>query len=163
MSPELHADIKKSTPFECIEEEVFLNLLRTVNQLHAQPAGLLRDHGLTSQQYNVLRILSGATEGGLTCAEVRERMVTRVPDVTRMVDRLIDSGFVVRERCQSDRRVVRVTVSTEGRRLAHTLAPALVELHQEMMGHLDKTDLLKLNEILNALRRTENQETNGEK
>lgn len=162
MSPKLQADIKRSKSFEFIEEEVFLNLLRTANQLHAPPARLLKDHGLTSQQYNALRILSGAPDAGLTCAEVRDRMVTRVPDVTRLVDRLIDAGLVVRERCTCDRRIVRVTVSEEGRKLAQILAPELIQLQQEMMAHIGKADLLKLNELLNALRMDENQETKGD-
>jgi DNA-binding MarR family transcriptional regulator len=103
----LQTEIKKRKPFESAAEEAYLNLLRTTTVLMADFDQLFRQYGVTEQQYNVLRILRGAGEP-LPSLEVASRMITRVPDITRLVDRLETAGLVARRRCTEDRRVVYV-------------------------------------------------------
>src|SRR3954454_21117537 len=118
MSGKLKDEIGKAKPFESVEQEVFLNLLRTADALMAEVTEFLKPHGVSPTQYNVLRILRGAGAGccggghadpgtrGLACREVGERMITRDPDMTRLLDRLEDRGFIVRERDRKDRRMI---------------------------------------------------------
>ena len=99
------ADEIKSRPLPP-EQAAFLNVLRTEDLLTAELRALLKGHGITAQQYNVLRILRGAGPEGLPILEIGVRMVTRVPDVTRLVDRMEAAQLVVRTRSDSDRRVM---------------------------------------------------------
>src|SRR3954463_10320094 len=112
----LQQEIRKLKPFERREEEVFLNLLRTADVLSRGVEEVLKTAGLTATQYNVLRILRGvgavqpvkeAGETALSCGEIAQRMITRDPDVTRLLDRLEQRGLITRCRGQKDRRVVR--------------------------------------------------------
>ena len=84
----LQAELKKRDPFDSLEQEAFLNLLRTTDQLNCEFTRLFMAHGLSGPQYNVLRILRGAGEEGLPCLEIASQMITRMPDITRLVDRL---------------------------------------------------------------------------
>src|SRR5687768_10825785 len=117
MTGRIQEELKQSRPIGSLEEEAFLNLQRTANVLQDEIADLLRRHELTQSQYNVLRILRGAGEHGLTASDIGERMITRDPDVTRLVDRLEKRGLVERWRCGHDRRVVWTRISPEGRAL----------------------------------------------
>src|SRR4028119_251696 len=99
MAGRIQAELKQSRPIGSLEEEAFLNLQRTSNALNQGIADLLRSHDLTPAQYNVLRILRGAGEGGLNASDIAGRMITRDPDVTRLVDRLEKRGLVDRWRC----------------------------------------------------------------
>src|SRR5262245_26028019 len=101
----LRAEIKQQKPFGSVAEEVLLNLVRTASHLEARGADLLAAHDLTPAQYNVLRILRGAGPDGHPCQEIGARMISRVPDVTRLVDRLEAAGLVTRKRSDTDRRV----------------------------------------------------------
>src|SRR5687767_12111009 len=95
MSHSLRDEIHQQRPFESLEQETWLSLVRTASQLNDAMEMLLRPHGLTMSQYNVLRILRGAREG-LCRNEVRDRMLTRMPDMTRLLDRMEEAGFVAR-------------------------------------------------------------------
>src|SRR4051812_45775311 len=108
-------EIRKSNPFESREQEVFLNLMRTAEALAEGIDAVLKSAGVSATQYNVLRILRGASaccgESGLACREIGERMVTRDPDITRLLDRMEKAGLIVRERAKDDRRVIRTAVT----------------------------------------------------
>src|SRR4051812_39136416 len=112
----LQDEIKKQNPFDAPEQEVSLNLARTADQLHGEFARLFKQQGISGAQYNVLRILRGAgTE--LPCLEVAGRMVSHLPDITRLVDRLEAAKLVERCRTQEDRRLVLVRITRAGLKL----------------------------------------------
>src|SRR3954464_2829510 len=110
----LQAEIKKKRPFESPAEEAYLNLIRTYGMLETDFNRLFKQHGISEPKYNVLRILRGAGGDGLPSLEIASRMITRVPDVTRIVDRLETQGLVRRERTQADLRVVVVSITKKG-------------------------------------------------
>jgi DNA-binding MarR family transcriptional regulator len=98
------AAIKQNRPFGGIEHQVYLALQRAAADLTQQAAVVLRPFGLSGAQYNVLRILRGAGPEGLACGEIAERLLTRDPDMTRLLDRMQRQGLVTRERDSNDRR-----------------------------------------------------------
>lgn len=148
MSPSLQHEIHKRGPFDSPEQEAFLNLLRTQAQLSGDVEALLKPAGLSEPTYNVLRILRGAGELGRMCHEIGEHMVTRVPDVTRLVDRLEKAGLAKRERCSKDRRVVHVMITEQGLALLKTLDAPILELHKRQLGHLDRAEVEQLSGLL---------------
>ena len=148
MPPHLQAQLKQSRPFRSVQEEVFLNVLRTATALQGQFAELLRGYDLTQPQYNVLRILRGAGEGGLPSGEIGERMVSRDPDVTRLLDRLEQRGLARRAREGADRRVVTARITSEGRRLLDALEGPVAALHARQLGPLGERGLETLRRLL---------------
>jgi len=147
----LQDELNQQKPFPAIEVEVFLNLTRTQAVLARANEALLRAHGLTGALYNVLRILRGANDW-LTCSAIAKRMVTRVPDVTRLLDRLVAAGWVKRVRDEEDRRVVLVTLTEAGRALLAELDGPIIALHQAQLAHMPRKDLDALNALLVAAR-----------
>src|SRR2546421_11590448 len=107
MAGKLAREIHQNRPFSSVEQEVFLNVLRTADVLTTKLEAILKPFGLSPTQYNVLRILRGAGEAGLACGRIAERMITRDPDVTRLLDRLENCGLIRRARQTDDRRVVK--------------------------------------------------------
>lgn len=103
MNHRLQAELKQNKPFKAPEEELYLSLLRTADLLTRGVVHLLKDEGLTLTQYNALRILRGAGPEGLPCGEIGQRLVTRDPDITRLLDRLENQGLVTRHRHPQDR------------------------------------------------------------
>jgi DNA-binding MarR family transcriptional regulator len=152
MSSKLKDEIKQGKPFESLEAEVFLNLMRTADALSRGAEEILKRAGLSHTQYNVLRILRGAGEQGLCCREVAERMITRDPDITRLVDRLERRGFLLRSRDSGDRRVITVRITTAGMKVLKNLDGPLTEYHRKRLSHMDKGDLRQLSELLEAAR-----------
>src|SRR5687768_12705450 len=110
----LQTEIKQQKPFAGTWEEAYLNLVRTADMLSYESGELLRGYNLTPSSYNVLRILRGAGEDGLPSGEIGNRMLTRMPDITRVVDRLQEMELVERYRPPQDRRVVRARVTKQG-------------------------------------------------
>jgi DNA-binding MarR family transcriptional regulator len=155
MAGRIQQEIKQSTPIGSLEEEAYLNVLRTANALSQEIGDLLRTHDLTSAQYNVLRILRGAGERGLTASDIGERMITRDPDVTRLVDRLEKRGLVERWRCGEDRRVVWTRISPAGAEAIAPLDGPLHELHVAQLAHLGPEKLRTLVGILEQARECE--------
>jgi len=135
----------------CPEETAFLDLIRTCDLLSRRPALLLKDEDLSSTQYNVLRILRGALDG-LPCGEIASRMITRDPDVTRLLDRLEKRGLILRWRETKDRRVVLVRITPEGLKLLARLDEPVEEMHRRQLGHLGQNRLSTLTELLAAAR-----------
>lgn len=152
MAGSLQREIKQMKPFDSIEEEVFLNLQRTAETLMGGLSEVLKAFDLTATQYNVLRILRGAGPAGLPCRDVSERMVTRDPDVTRLLDRLESRAFVERERLTSDRRVVLARIAVAGTDVLALADPAVKAFLLEAMSALDQTELRSLNTALESLR-----------
>jgi DNA-binding MarR family transcriptional regulator len=152
MAGRLQAEIKQRKPFRTLEQEAFLNLLRTTDALLRGQAKVLKSAGLSHPQYNVLRILRGAGPDGLACREVCERMITRDPDVTRLLDRLEVRGLIARERNKKDRRVVMVRITQGGLRLLRRLDGPIVHLHTQHLGHLGTKRLQALVELLELAR-----------
>jgi DNA-binding MarR family transcriptional regulator len=148
----LKDEIKKKKPFDDPAEEAYLNLLRTAAVLGADFERLFKDAGLSEPQYNVLRILRGAGGEGLPCLEVGARMITRVPDVTRLVDRLEAAGLVERNRTREDRRVVMIKITQKGLDAIAGLDRPLVEVHKRQMGHMTRRDLEELSRLLEKAR-----------
>ena len=110
----LQEEIKQSRPFRSREEEAYLTLVRTADVLTRTVADQLKDFNISETQYNVLRILRGAGPDGHPCSEVGARLLTRDPDVTRLLDRLEKRDLITRARDASDRRVVTIRITPEG-------------------------------------------------
>ena len=155
MAPKLQSEIKQRAPFASIEQEVYLNLLRTGEALSQRVEKLLRASDLSGTQYNVLRILRGAGRQGLTCGETAERMVTHDPDITRLLDRLEKRELIIRARDALDRRVVTTRITADGLRLLAGLDKPLAELHRGLFGHVSRQDLKKLSSLLERVRARE--------
>jgi DNA-binding MarR family transcriptional regulator len=147
----LQRELKKKQPFESLEQEAALNVLRTNDQYQIRFARLFRPYDLTPSQYNVLRILRG--EGApLPILEIADRTITVVPGITGLIDRLEKSGFVVRQRCAKDRRVIYVALTEKGRKTLAVLDEPLRELHKTFTGHLSKAELKELIRLLEQAR-----------
>ena len=152
---QLGKEIKKRKPFECREEEAFLNIVRAADVLSADFAELFKQQRISSTQYNVLRILRGEASNsgeGLSCGEIAERMITRDPDITRLLDRLEKSGLVSRCREEKDRRVVRVRITPAGEKLLAELDPLIRDAHRKQLGHLGEEKLKQLIALLEEAR-----------
>jgi DNA-binding MarR family transcriptional regulator len=152
MSAKLKDEIKQGKPFESLEAEVFLNLMRTADALSRGVEEILKLVGLSHTQYNVLRILRGAGEQGLCCREVAERMITRDPDITRLLDRMERRGLLTRSRDSQDRRVITVRITAAGLKVLKDLDGPLSEHNRKLLSHMDKGDLSRLLELLEAAR-----------
>lgn len=148
----LQAEIGKKQPFEQPSAEAFLNIMRTASLLSGEFEHLFKAHGLTTAMYNAMRILRGAGERGRMCHEIGEQMISRVPDVTRLVDRLEKLGLAQRARCGEDRRVIHVTISAKGLEALAMLDEPVRALHERQMGHMSAADLARLSELLVAAR-----------
>ena len=148
----LREEIRQGKPFMSLEQEAHLALLRTAASVDHAVAEALRPYDITPTQYNVLRILRGAGGGGLCRNEVRERMVARVPDATRLLDRMEAAGLIQRERDSEDRRYVTTRISDSGHRLLAELDAPMAELHRRHFGHLAEEELRTLLCLLERLR-----------
>jgi DNA-binding MarR family transcriptional regulator len=133
------------------EESAFLELMRTTDMLSRSLAPLLKAEELSSTQYNVLRILRGAPEG-LPCGEIGNRMITRDPDITRLLDRLEKRGLVSRCRETKDRRMVLTRITAKGLELLARLDEPVQDIHRAQLGHLGRERLQSLVELVRAAR-----------
>lgn len=135
----------------CPEEAAFLNLLRTTDMLSRGLIQVLKTEDLSATQYNVLRILRGAPDG-LPCGEISRRMITRDPDVTRLLDRLEKRGLISRSRETRDRRTVMASITPEGLKLLTRLDEPVQAAHRQSLGHLGRDRLRMLTELLSLAR-----------
>jgi DNA-binding MarR family transcriptional regulator len=136
----------------CPEEAAFLELCRTTDVLGRRLTALLKAEDLSATQYNVLRILRGAPDG-LACGEIGNRMITRDPDITRLLDRLAKRGLISRSRGSKDRRMVTATITPEGLGLLARMDEPVQAMHRSQLGHLGRERLGALTELLQAARR----------
>jgi DNA-binding MarR family transcriptional regulator len=149
---DLRTDIKQTKPFASAEEEALLNIERTAAVLAHAFGDELKAYDVTPTQYNVLRILRGAGREGLCRNEVRDRLISQVPDVTRLLDRLEDSGLIERERSTTDRRQVSTRITSSGLALLRKLDEPVIEIQKRYLGHLSEKQLKMLSELLTLAR-----------
>jgi MarR family transcriptional regulator, organic hydroperoxide resistance regulator len=149
---DLKSELKQRKPFRSLEHETHLSIQRTAAELEHEFETAMKPHGITATQYNVLRILRGAEPAGLCRNEIGSRMLRRVPDVTRLLDRLEDTRLIVRERGGDDRRFVTTRITPAGLKLLSDLDPVVDALHTARLGSLGEARLRSLIENLGLVR-----------
>lgn len=155
MTGKLQDEIKQTKPFVSTEEEVLLNLQRTADAAMRPVEAEIKSHGLSATQYNVLRILRGAGEQGRTCGEIGERMITRDPDITRLLDRMEKRGLIRRERQSKDRRVILAYITQQGLEVLTRLDAVIPETIKGALGHMSERKLKELCRLLEMARQNE--------
>jgi DNA-binding MarR family transcriptional regulator len=148
----LQAEIRQTRPFALIEEEANLNIIRTAEVLQRAMTNFLRPFDLSPVQYNVLRILRGAGTIGATCSQIGERLVTRDPDITRLLDRMEARELIVRERSSEDRRMVITRISSAGRTLVDSIDEPLRCMTKAKLGKFGRGALAELIAALERVR-----------
>src|SRR5437588_632846 len=138
--------------FDSPEQEVFLNLWRTYDRLRILEDALFARFDLTPQQYNVLRLLKASHPDPIATLTLADRLVSRAPDITRMLDKLETRGLVVRGRPPDNRRTVRIGITPAGMDLLGEIAEPLRACHGRQLGHLPSDDLRRLRDLLRAAR-----------
>ncbi len=152
MSPSLQEDIRQRKPFSSLQQEAYLSVVRTTSALTDQIEDLLKPQGISATQYNVLRILRGSGPDGLCRNALRDRMLTRMPDMTRLLDRMEDAGLVMRAREGEDRRMVLTRITEKGRRLLDELDAPVLALHKRQLARLSDVQLRSLSDLLTLAR-----------
>ena len=153
MPNDLLDELRQRRPFTSLAHEAHLSVSRTEAVLQEGLDRVLKPHGVSGAQYNVLRILRGAGDEGLCRHEIRDRLLTRMPDVTRLLDRMEHAGWVVRERDAADRRLVTTRLSVRGRELVDALDAPVAAEHERRLGHLGESRLRALVDLLADVRR----------
>ena len=143
---------KRGQRFDSPQQEAYLNLWRTYDRLRLIEDALFERFELTAQQYNALRLLKAAHPKKVATLGLAGRLVSRAPDITRLVDKLVDRGLVERERPADNRRVVNVGITEAGLTLLHELAGAVRECHERQLGHMDEAEMRTLIELLRKAR-----------
>lgn len=149
----LKREIAQELPFSSKEEESLLNLLRTSDSVQRAFQLKTRKWGVTSTQYNVLRILRGAHPHGLTCSAIGDRMITAEPDITRLLARLKALKLIRQRRDQHDRRAVCTHISAAGLALLSEMDPVILQAPRELLGHLSGAELIELIRLLELARK----------
>lgn len=152
MAKTLRDELKMAKPFKSVEEEALLSIARTAALIEHAGSEAFKPFSLTSTQYNVLRILRGAGPEGLCRNEVGERLVTKVPDVTRLLDRMEAAGLVIRERGGQDRRFVATRITDKGLKLLEKIDRELPAIHGRLLGNVNQKRLRELIGILEEIR-----------
>jgi DNA-binding MarR family transcriptional regulator len=135
-----------------LEDTIFISLQKTADSLGLEAEQLLKPHGLTGTQYNVLRILRGAEPEGLACNGIGERMISHDPDMTRLLDRMEKRILIVRQRQTDDRRVIKTRITPAGLALLKSLDQPVRELHKRQFQHLPIARLKTLAQLLEEVR-----------
>ena len=148
----LKGEIAQQHPFSSQEEEALLNLLRTADCLQRALQRRIRTWGITSTQYNVLRILRGSQPQGLTCSAIGDRMITAEPDITRLLGRLRALKLIRQQRDKRDRRVVWTQISPDGLALLAETDPVVQHFPRELLGHLGEEQLTTFIKLLEVAR-----------
>jgi len=158
MAGVIQREIQQTKPFPSLEEEVLVGLQLAAHRVLAPWARILGARaGLTPTQYNLLRILRGAGAEGRTCSEIAERLITRDPDVTRLLGRLARRGLVRRDADPADGRVARIRITPQGRAVLRRLDPAVIELPGRLLQGLRRRELEELRARLEAVIESVNQ------
>jgi DNA-binding MarR family transcriptional regulator len=152
MTPTLLEELRQTRPFASLEEEALLAIIRTSAVLMDDFDQMLKPHGITATQYNVLRILRGAEPNGLCRNELRDRMLTRMPDVTRLLDRMEEAGLVERARGDEDRRMVGTRITKGALRLLAKLDKVVAEDQKRRFVGVSAKQLQSLIDVLGTLR-----------
>jgi DNA-binding MarR family transcriptional regulator len=138
--------------FDSPQQEAFLSLWRTYDRLRAHEDELFGRHDLTAQQYNALRLLRAAHPGKLPTLALGGRLVSRAPDITRLLDRLAERGLIERERPAGNRRTVHVGITAAGMTLLDNIADEVRACHERQLGHLSQGELRTLVDLLRKAR-----------
>jgi len=149
----LKLEIVQERPFSSVEEEALLNLLRTADHLERSFHRTTRTWGLSSTQYNVLRILRGAQPDGLTCSAIGSRMIAAEPDITRLLGRLKSMKLIRQRKGRDDRRAVWTQISEAGLALLREMDPVIEQAPRDLLGHLSEAELAELIRLLELARR----------
>lgn len=144
--------VKTAKRFDSLEQEVFLSMWRTYDRLRLLEDELFSDFQLTPQQYNVLRILKVAYPGSMRTLDLSSRLLSRAPDITRMLDPLEERGLIKRIRPEENRRTVCVEITAEGLELLQSIQQPLRDCHARQLGHLNKRELTQLSMLLKKAR-----------
>lgn len=152
MPGHLQAELKQNKPFPRRTAEALLSVMRTAAVLEHQLTEALKPYGLTHTQYNVLRILRGAGAKGLCGRDVAGRLVSKVPDVSRLLDRMEETGLISRKRDPGDRRHVTARIASRGLGVLELATPPLEVVEHARFGQLDGERLEALIEALTAVR-----------
>jgi MarR family transcriptional regulator, 2-MHQ and catechol-resistance regulon repressor len=144
----------KQTRFRNEWQKGMINLLYTYNYISYGLKGYLEDYDLSHQQFNVLRILNGSHPQPLSTQEIRNRMLDKASDASRIVDRLIAKELLMKKGCDKDKRLVDVTITDKGKELVQGLIEKEDTMIMQVMGNLTEADAKKLNELLDKVRET---------
>lgn len=150
---------RKSPRFDSLAQEAYLNLWRTYDRLKAFEDELFNQHDLSAQQYNALRLLRSVHPGTLQTLALGTQLISRAPDMTRLLDKLEERGLVWRERRRENRRVVEVGITSAGLGLLDKLAGAVAECHERQLGHLGDKQLRDLIALLAEVRKPHEEAT----
>jgi DNA-binding MarR family transcriptional regulator len=150
--PTVNSSSRKPRRFDSPQQEAFLSLWRTYDRLRMLEDELFSQYDLTAQQYNALRLLKAEHPGTLPTLELSGRLVSRAPDITRLVDRLEQRGLVARERMPDNRRVVQVGITDAGLTMLKQLEQPVRQCHQKQLGHLTADQLQALLALLRSSR-----------
>ena len=148
----------KSLEFDSLEQEVYLNLWRTYDRLRALEEAVFGPRGITSQQYNVLRLLAATHPDPMPTLSIANRMISKSPDITRMLDKLEAGGLILRTRPVENRRTVLISITSGGIDLLTEIAGPLQQCHERQLGHLSKQELNQLTSLLRTARKPHEQE-----
>jgi DNA-binding MarR family transcriptional regulator len=148
----LKHEIQQKAPFSGLEEEAVLNLFRSSDFLERAFQHKTREWGVTSTQYNVLRILRGAEPQGLQCAAIGTRMIASEPDITRILARLKALKLIRQHRDHADRRVVWTRINEAGMGLLREMDPLIQRLPGSLLGHMSKAELKEMIRLLELAR-----------
>lgn len=141
----------KSKAFKSVYEKLEVNLIFTYNWARDVKSKYFKDINVTPQQYNVLRILRGRYPNPYSTSDIRDRMLDKMSDVSRIVDRLLSKGYLDRKSCDKDRRLVDVVINKEGLGLLKQMEKNIVASAKEFQN-LSKKEVSKLNLLLDKLR-----------
>ena len=152
MAGKLQQELQQTKAIPSLEEEAILNIVRTADVLLQSITSFLKPHNLSATQYNVLRILRGAGEKGVSCKDVAARLVTRDPDITRLMDRLEERDLILRDRSREDRRIVTHRLTATGTSLVNELDRPIVEANKHMLMGIKPARLQELVDVLEQVR-----------
>jgi DNA-binding MarR family transcriptional regulator len=155
----LQQEIQQTRPFELVEEEAMLNIVRTAEVLQRAIADFLDGFGLSPAQFNVLRILRGAGPAGATCSQIGKRMLTHDPDITRLLDRMEARELIARARDGADRRAVITRITETGLALVGEIDQPLKKLFQTRLGTIGRDEFASLTAQLEQVREAFGPET----
>ena len=155
MPTTLRDELRQGKPFTSLREEALLSIARTESVARENLERVLAPHGLSMTQYNVLRILRGAGPTGLCRNDIGERLIARMPDVSRLLDRMESAGLVHRFRSTEDRRLVNTTLTAKGHALVNELDTCVATFQEEQVGHLTEAQLRSLIELMRLVRNTD--------
>jgi DNA-binding MarR family transcriptional regulator len=141
------AKVVKSIP-ESPARTAYFSLMKAADILGGDFARLFREKGITATAFNAMRILIQGPEEGQRTGEIRRQLIQRVPDITRLIDRMVRDGFVSRVRDRNDRRAVIIRLTERGREKCESLYSAVAANHEEQLSHMSERDLKQLHKLL---------------